>query len=63
MNRIREIRKAKGFTQTSLAVLAGVSQPFLHDLETNRRGAKPDTLKRIADVLGVSVDELTEKAG
>ena len=63
VNRIREIRKSKGVTQSSLAVLAKVSQPYLHDLELNRRGAKPETIMRIADALGVTVDELTKEAG
>lgn len=63
LNRIREIRKAKGVTQSSLAVLAKVSQPYLHDLELNRRGAKPETILRIAEALGVKVEELTQEAG
>ena len=62
MYRIREVREAKGVTQSFLASLAQVSQPYLSDLEHNRRGAKPDTIRRIADVLGVTVDELKEKA-
>lgn len=62
MYRIREVREAKGITQSFLASSALVSQPYLSDLEYNRRGAKPETLKRIADVLGVTVEELKEKA-
>ena len=64
MNKIKEIREAQGMTQTELAARAMVSQPYIHDLENNNRGAKRDTLERIANALGVSVDELTEeKAG
>lgn len=64
MNRIKEIRESIPMTQQKLAELAGVSQPYIHDLENNNRGAKRDTLERIANALGVSVDELTEeKAG
>ena len=63
MYRIREVRISKGVTQSFLAVSAKVSQPYINDLEHNRRGAKPETLKRIADALGVSVEELMEKAG
>ena len=62
MYRIREVREAKGVTQSFLASSAQVSQPYLSDLEYNRRGAKPETIKRIADVLGVTVEELKEKA-
>lgn len=50
-------------TQTELATRAMVSQPYIHDLENNNRGAKRETLDRIANALGVTVDELTEKAG
>ena len=63
MNRIKEIRESKHISQTELSSSALISQPYLHDLENNRRGAKPETLQRIADALGVPVEELTEKAG
>ena len=63
MYRIREIRESQGMTQTELAARALVSQPYIHDLENNNRGAKRETLDRIANALGVTVEELTEKAG
>ena len=63
MNRIKEIREMRRVSQSELARNAGVSQPFLCDLENNRRGAKPETYQRIADVLEVPVNELIEKAG
>ena len=63
MNRIREVREAQNMTQKSLALMAKVSQPYLHDLETGARGAKPDTWQRIAKALGVTIDELMKKAG
>lgn len=63
VNRIKEIREAQGMTQTELAARAGVSQPYIHDLENNNRGARRETLERVANALGVTVDELTEKAG
>ena len=58
MNRIKEIRTAMKVTQMDLARSVGVSQPFLCDLENNRRGAKPETLTKIATALGVSVTDL-----
>ena len=45
-------------SQNALARSAGVSQPFICDLENNRRGAKPETMNRIAEALGVSVSDL-----
>lgn len=62
MNRIKEIREQKGMQQKQLAILAHVSPPFLHDLENNRRGAKPETYQRIAEALEVSVTDL-QKVG
>ena len=58
MNRIKEVRQQKRITQIALAHSIGVSQPFLCDLENNRRGAKPETMDRIAAALGVTVAEL-----
>ena len=58
MNRIKEFRKKRKKTQKELAELVGISQPFLHDLENNRRGAKPETYQRIAEALDVTVAEL-----
>ena len=45
-------------SQIELAESAGVSQPYICDLENNRRGAKPETLTKIADTLGVTVEDL-----
>ena len=60
MYRIKEIRERAGIQQKDLAERADVSRPFLCDLENNRRGAKEETLRRIADALGVTVEELKE---
>ena len=58
MNQIKKIRELKRINQKTLAEAAQISQPYLSDLEKNRRGARPETLERIAYVLGVTVDEL-----
>lgn len=64
MNRIKEIRESAGVSQKDLATKANVSRPYLSDLEKNRRGAKPETLQRIAEALGVTTKDLTvTKAG
>lgn len=55
---IKKLRKRFKISQTNLSAKAGISQPYLHDLENNKRGAKPETLQRIADALGVDVSEL-----
>lgn len=58
MNRIKEIRQTKGIMQKDLAEAAQISAPYLHDLELNARGAKPETLERIAKALNVNVSDL-----
>ena len=61
MNRIKEIRERVGITQLELAQRASVSQPYMHDLENNKRGAKRETMNRIAEVLNVEPGELIAK--
>lgn len=59
MNRIKEIRQEKGIIQKDLAEAANISAPYLHDLENGNRGAKRETLERIAKALNVEVEDLT----
>ena len=60
MNKIKALREQAGIQQKELAARAEISQPVLCDLENNRRGAKPETYQRIADALGVKVEDLKE---
>ena len=60
MYRIKEVRSVLRVSQKELSEKANVSRPYLVDLEHNRRGAKPETLQRIANALGVDVSVLTE---
>lgn len=57
-NRVRLIRKAQNMTLQEVADAVGCSIPFLADVERGRRGAKPETWQRIADALGVRVEDL-----
>jgi len=56
--RIKELRKEKGMSQTELANLIGISYAQIGRYET--KGVQPpaEVLKNIADVLGVSPDYL-----
>ena len=58
MNRIKEMRIALNMQQKELAQAGGVSSPFLHDLENGNRNARPETMQKIADALGCTVDAL-----
>ena len=56
---IKKYREKKGISQDRLSKLAGIT---LHTITKIESGATPDprikTVKKIADALGVSVDDL-----
>ena len=56
--RIREIRKKIGVTQEKLAFKAKISPSFLSHVERGTKKASLETMKKIADGLGVPVQDL-----
>ena len=56
--RVRELRLEQGWSLKELASNAGVTEKTLIDLEHERHPARPKTVKKVADALGVSVREL-----
>lgn len=57
-------RQARGMTQEQLAEASGVHRVTIARIETGEVSPKAETLKRLADALGVLVDDLmTAKAG
>jgi transcriptional regulator with XRE-family HTH domain len=57
-DRIRKFRLAKGLTQTELGKMVGVTQRVITYYEVRGVSPPPDLLVKIADALGVSLDEL-----
>ncbi len=53
-------RKRSGKTQAALAAEAGVSQPFLAQMETGQREGSIGVMARLARILGVKLDDLVE---
>ena len=51
--RIREIRTAKGMSQSELGSLVGLSADRIHKYETGFRKPKPELLEQLADALDV----------
>ena len=51
-------RRHRGLTQADMAQLAGVSQPYLAQLENGQREGSVSVYRRLARGLGLSVDEL-----
>lgn len=56
--RVRQYRKAAGLSGVKLAAAAGVSQPFLSQLESGRSSVTINTLYRISHALGVHPADL-----
>lgn len=56
--RIRDIRKAKGWTQEELGSKADVSYKFVGEIERGQQNPSFDTLAKIADALGVELIDL-----
>ncbi len=60
--RLREPRRAKGLSQTEMGKLAGLHYTHIGRYERGASRPSGDTLKRLADVLGVTSDYLLEGA-
>lgn len=56
--RIRAFRKLKGFTQQQLAEQTGISLAVLGAVERGNRRAEDQILNKIANVLGLELEEL-----
>lgn len=60
--RLRELRTAKGHSQTALADLAGVRQATISELESGKaKRIDFATIEKLADALGVEPSELLER--
>lgn len=55
---IRIIRKHRGMTQDDLANAAGLSRPYLTEIETGRKEGSIRSLKSIAKALNVPLEKL-----
>ena len=60
-NKIKEIRKEKGYTQKKLALAIGVTPRYICDIETNRTQASYDILIKICKVFQITPNELFEE--
>lgn len=57
-NRIKAWRSLRGLTMAALAKEAGISQPFLSQIESGKRDGTVEVLRKLAAALRVSLDEL-----
>lgn len=57
-NRLKQLRKSRGYTQIALQMQTGIEQALLSKFETGERVPPTETLVRLADFYGVSIDYL-----
>ena len=57
---IRAWREYRGMTQQQLAEKAGISKPYLSQLESGQRNGTTEVLGAVAKALGVSLEYLVE---
>lgn len=56
--RIRELRKARGFSQETFAHECGIHRTYMGDVERGERNIALDNLVKIADALNLELTEL-----
>ena len=57
-NAIRVWREHRGLSQRRLAAIAGISTPYLSQIETGKRTGTPEVLAALARALKVSLDDI-----
>ncbi len=55
---IKKILDAKGWTRYRLSKESGVSMTVIYSLDKKESGPTADTLIKLADALGVTIDEI-----
>ena len=60
--RVQEIRKMRKLSQADLAELADISVPYIRHIETALKKPSLESVVKIADALGVTVEPLSAQA-
>lgn len=55
---IRVWREHRGLTLAALADRAGIARPYLSQIETGKRDGTARTMKKLADALALTVDDI-----
>ena len=63
MERLRTLRRLRAISQEELAAESGVGRATISRIERGETGAHGRTLRRLADALGVGVEELVAVEG
>lgn len=59
--RIRDLRKARGWSQERFADICGVHRTYMGHLERGEKNVSFNTLSRLADSLGITIAELVSE--
>jgi transcriptional regulator with XRE-family HTH domain len=59
--RLAQVRQEKGMTQEQLAAATGVHRVTIARIETGEVSPKAETLMKLADALGVLMDDLMDR--
>ena len=59
-NPIRVWREYRGYTQQQLSEAAGISKPYLSQIETGKRTGTTEVLSGIAKALDLTIDDIVE---
>ena len=59
-NPIRVWREYRGYTQQELAQAAGISKPYLSQIETGKRTGTTEALSAVAKALDLTLDDIVE---
>ncbi|WP_237088643.1 helix-turn-helix domain-containing protein [Paenibacillus larvae] len=63
-DKLRDLRKLKGYTIRELSDRSGVSTAYISQLENGNRGIpSPEVLMKLSEGLNISYEELMEIAG
>ena len=60
MTKMRELRKAKGYSQIKMQLLTGIDQSDYSKIETGKRNGTFEQYRRIALALETSIDYLAD---
>lgn len=60
-NRLKELRKSRGYTQISVQMQTGIEQALLSKYENEERVPPTETLLRLADFYRVSMDYILRR--
>ena len=60
-DKVKRLRKSKGWTQEELAVQTGLHRTYIGSIERGERNVSLINVEKIADVLGVPVETLVKK--